>query len=44
MFQTELVENIKQIEHNSVTFSENRACYAIIRTNMVQPYRPQITI
>jgi hypothetical protein len=45
MFQTEIVEKIKTHNLCSVFFSsENRAVYEIMWENIVEPYRPQITI
>jgi hypothetical protein len=44
MFQTKVVEKIKTHILWSVTFfSENSAVYEIIRKNMVEPDRPQMT-
>jgi hypothetical protein len=39
-----VVEKIKTHFLHSITFSENRAVYAIIRKNMVEPDRLQMTV
>jgi hypothetical protein len=46
VFETKFVVKIKTLISYSVTFffPENRAVYEIIWKNMVQPYRPQMTI
>jgi len=44
MFQTKVLEKIKTHILCSITFSENRAVYEIVWTNIVEPDRPQMTI
>ena len=47
MFQTELVERIKthfMINNGGFFFYENRAVYEIIRKNVVEPDRTEVTI
>jgi len=44
VFQTKFVEKIKTLISYSITLSENRAFYEIMWKNMVQPYRPQMTM
>jgi len=44
MFQTKIVEKIKNHILCSITFVENRAVYEIKWKNIVEPGRPQVTI
>ena len=44
MFQTKVTEKIKPHTLHSVTFFENRAVYDIMRKNIVEPDRSQMTI
>jgi hypothetical protein len=44
IFQTKVVEKIKTRVLWSIIFPESRAVYDIMRTNMVEPDRPQMTI
>ena len=44
MLQTEVVEKIKTRFSCSKAFFENRAVYEITWKNIVQPYKPQMTI
>ena len=43
-FQTEVVEKSKYTFYVQLLFSENRAVYEIMRKNILQPDRPQMTI
>jgi hypothetical protein len=45
MFQREVVEKIESHMLCSITlFKENRAVYEIMRKNIVQPDRPEVTV
>jgi hypothetical protein len=44
MFQTKVIYKIKTHFMFNNFFSENRTVYEIMRKNMVQPDRPQMTI
>ena len=44
MFQTKVVEKIRNTFHVELLFLESRAVYEIIWKNMVNPDGPQMTI
>ena len=44
MFQTKVVENVRPHILGSKTFSEQHALYQITWKNIVEPYRPQMTM